>query len=115
MIDSSGIIKKFSVNSSSKLLDVYNYPNPFAGDTYFTFKLTQIPDEIRIKIFTIAGRIVKELKLVQSELNYDFNRVYWDGRDEDGDLLANGVYLYKIIMKKGSEIINATQKLAIIR
>jgi hypothetical protein len=115
MIDSSGITKKFSVNSTSKLLDVYNYPNPFAGDTYFTFKLTQIPDEIRIKIFTIAGRMVKEIKLLSSELNYDFNRVYWDGRDEEGDLLANGVYLYKIIMKKGSETINATQKLAIIR
>ena len=59
--------------------------------------------------------MVKEINLNSSELNYDFNRVYWNGRDEDGNLLANGVYLYKVIMKKGNETIDAIQKLAIVR
>jgi flagellar hook assembly protein FlgD len=48
-------------------------------------------------------------------LNYDFNRIEWDGRDEDGSLIANGVYLYKVIVKKGSDVITATQKLAVVR
>ncbi len=115
IIDPSGIVKKFVVNNKNQLLYVYNYPNPFSGDTYFTFKLTQIPDEIKINIFTITGRLIKEIKLNSSVLNYDFNRIYWDGRDEDGELAANGVYLYKIIMKKGTETISAIQKLAIVR
>ncbi len=84
-------------------------------ETYFTFKLTQIPDELKIKIFTIAGRMIKEFILSSPELKYDFNRILWDGRDADGDLIANGVYLYKVIAKKGSEATETIQKLAIIR
>ncbi len=113
--DSVSSVKNFTVNSEAQLLYVYNYPNPFSGDTYFTFKLTQIPDELKIKVYTIAGRLVRNIVKHSSELNYDFNRIFWDGRDEDGDLLANGVYLYKVIMEKGGKTIDVTQKLAIIR
>lgn len=109
------LIKRFLVENETKLINVYNFPNPFSTETYFTFKLTQIPDELRIKIFTVAGRLIKEIKVTSHELNYDFNRVYWDGRDEDGNLISNGIYLYKVILKRGSETVNATQKLAIVR
>jgi flagellar hook assembly protein FlgD len=83
--------------------------------SHFTFKLTQIPEEIKIKIFTIAGRLVKELKLSSADLKYDFNKIYWNGRDADGDILANGVYLYKVIMKAGDKTEDVTQKLDIVR
>jgi hypothetical protein len=115
IVDSSGVMKFFLISSEAKLLNVYNYPNPSRGETHFTFKLTQLPEEIRIKIFTIAGRLVREIKLTDSALKYDFNKIYWDGRDEDGDLLANGVYLYKVIMKAGDKSEEVTQKLAIIK
>ena len=104
----------FTVTNSLQLLNVYNYPNPFSSTTYFTFKLTAIPEELKIKIFTIAGRLVKQFDLKSSELNYDFNRINWDGRDEDGDLLANGVYLYKIITSKSGEVKTQIQKLTIV-
>ncbi|NWG27149.1 MAG: hypothetical protein HXY48_01305, partial [Ignavibacteriaceae bacterium] len=52
IVDSSGVKKFFLVSDEAKLLNVYNYPNPSQGETHFTFKLTQIPEEIRIKIFT---------------------------------------------------------------
>ncbi|MCW8812989.1 MAG: T9SS type A sorting domain-containing protein, partial [Chlorobium sp.] len=115
IVDSSGVEKFFLVSNEAKLLYVYNYPNPTNGETYFTFKLTQIPEEIRIKIFTIAGRLVKELKYNSADLKYDFNKLYWDGRDEDGDVLGNGVYLYKVIMKAGDKTEDITQKLAIVK
>jgi hypothetical protein len=115
IVDSSGVEKFFLVSNEAKLLNVYNYPNPTSGETHFTFKLTQLPEEIRIKIFTIAGRLVREIKLSSSELKYDFNKIYWDGRDEDGDVLANGVYLYKVIMKAGEKAEEVTQKLAIVK
>ncbi|NOX18324.1 MAG: hypothetical protein GXO87_08590, partial [Chlorobi bacterium] len=51
------IVKKFTVSSETRLFNVYNYPNPFQTETYFTFKLPQIPDELKIKIYTIAGRL----------------------------------------------------------
>ena len=111
----NGIEKHFKVSTSAQLLEVYNYPNPFENDTYFTFKLTQIPDELKIRIFTVAGRLIREIELSPSDLTYDFNRIYWDGRDQDGDRIANGVYFYKIILKKGDETVTKIQKLAVMR
>jgi len=91
--DSVVITRKFQVDSELKLLDVFNYPNPFSKETYFTFKLTQVPDELKIRIFTVAGRLIKEFEFTQAELRCDFNRILWNGRDQDGDFIANGVYL----------------------
>ena len=107
--------KNFTVTNDLQLLNVYNYPNPFSSSTHFTFKLTQIPEELKIKIFTVAGRFVRVIKLKSTELNYDFNRIFWDGRDQDGDLLANGTYLYKVILHGDNTTKSVIQKLAIIR
>lgn len=90
----------FSVVNSDELVirNVYNYPNPFSGRTQFTFdqNLTE-PIDVKVKIYTIAGRLVKEIeKLGMTE---KFVVIDWDGRDEDGDVLASGTYLYKIIAK----------------
>ena len=110
----SAVERFFTVTNELKLLDVYNYPNPFAESTNFVFNLTQIPDEFKIRIFSIAGRLIREIKQI-STLHAGFNKIYFNGRDEDGDVLANGVYLYKIITKKGEEIVTATNKMAIVR
>jgi len=59
--------------------------------------------------------LIREIKLTSSDLKYDFNKIYWNGRDEDGDVLANGVYLYKVIMKAGNKTEDVTQKLAIVK
>ncbi len=115
IVDSSGVEKYFQISNEAQLLYVYNYPNPTSGETYFTFKLTQIPDNIQIKIFTIAGRLIKDIYLNASDLRFDFNKIYWDGRDEDGDPIGNGVYIYKVIMQAGEKSQDVTQKLAIVK
>lgn len=106
----SGVVN-FAVSSQVDMLNVYNYPNPFSESTYFTFRLAQLPDEIKIKIFTIAGRLIKEIHLNKSELNYEFNKIYWDGNDADGDRIANGTYIYKMILKNGDQTKTLIQKL----
>ncbi len=111
----NGYQKSFSVSSLAKVLYVYNYPNPFTNYTYFTFKLTQIPDELNIYIYTIAGRLIKKLKVNIAELNIDFNKVYWDGKDEDGNEIGNGVYFYKMIMKSNNKTESITQKFAKVK
>ncbi len=115
VVDSSGVEKNFVVNEDTKILYVYNYPNPTKGETYFTFKLTQVPDELKIKIFTVAGRLIREITKTASELNFDFNRIYWDGKDTDRNEIANGVYFYKIIISRDGKQQDVTQKLAIVR
>ena len=87
------LTRHFRVFTDLRLLNVMNYPNPFERETDFTFELTQ-PAEIRIKLFTVAGRLIRVLDA--GWRSSGFQRVHWDGCDEEGDQLANGVYLYKI-------------------
>lgn len=112
--DSTSYNINFDVYSNPDLRDIYNYPNPFKDDTYFTFELRGVvpPEEFRIKIFTVAGRLIREMNIPQPELRIGFNKILWDGRDQDGDLIANGIYFYKIICKQNNEIRTVTQKLA---
>jgi hypothetical protein len=112
--DSTSNRSIFYVYSDADIRNVYNYPNPFADDTYFTFELrgTFVPEELRIKVYTVAGRLIREINIPQSSLQIGFNRFYWNGRDEDGDEIANGLYFYKVISKQEGEIKTVTQKLA---
>lgn len=113
--DSASSEVYFVVSSETKLHQVYNYPNPFADETYFTFRLSQIPQEIKIKIYTIAGRMIKEIVRNSSELNFDLNKIYWNGRDEDGDIIANGTYIYKVFIRNEDKVESVTQKLVIVK
>jgi|WetSurMetagenome_2_1015567.scaffolds.fasta_scaffold06308_2 hypothetical protein len=113
--DSASSEVYFVVSSETKLMQVFNYPNPFSNETYFTFRLSQIPEEIKIRIYTVAGRMIKEIVRKSSELNYDLNKIYWDGKDVDGDIVANGTYLYKMLMKSNDKVESVTQKLVIVK
>jgi Peptidase family C25/FlgD Ig-like domain len=96
------------------LEEVVNYPNPFAEDTHFTFQFQSPTNfgDVTIKIYTVTGRLIQQLETVAQP---GFNRLYWDGRDRDGDKLANGVYLYKIIVNDGQRKIEKIEKLAVLR
>lgn len=113
--DSFSLEKYFEVSNELKIVDLYNYPNPFAENTAFTFKLTRVPEEVIIRIFSVAGRLIKNIYLTSSDLKTDFNKIDWNGRDEDGDRIANGVYIYKVILKDPNESESYTQKLAVMR
>ncbi len=103
----------FLVTSEFRLLHVFNYPNPFRDATEFTFRLTQPADKVTIKIFTVAGRLIRTLEY--HFLEAGFHHLYWDGRDQDQDHLANGVYLYKVIARSGEQQIEQIEKLVIMR
>ncbi len=104
---------EFRVTSELQLVNVMNFPNPFDDHTDFTFYLTKYADRLNIKIYTIAGRLIR--KIERHHLEAGFYHIYWDGRDEDRDEIANGVYLYKIIAKSGSKQVEALEKLVIMR
>ncbi len=108
----------FTVVNDNELVirDVYNYPNPFKSITHFTFNqnLTQ-PIDVKIKIYTIAGRLIKEIE--EYNISDRFVTIGWDGRDADGSTIANGTYLYKLIVKTidGQYSSSVLGKLAVIR
>ena len=115
--DSTSYRVTFYVYNDNNIDIVYNYPNPFSSSTYFTFILQgqEKPSEVEIKIFTIAGRLIRDIKLSSSDLISNFNKIYWDGKDEDGDEIGNGVYLYKVIATFSDQTKTITQKLAKVR
>ncbi len=80
-----------------KLQHVLNFPNPFSSTTTFTFSVNQACD-VKIKIYTINGTLIQVLDNNFAASGH--NQVSWNGRDRDGDELANGVYLYKLMAKK---------------
>jgi hypothetical protein len=114
--DSTASSTRFSVFNESDLTEVYNYPNPFTDKTHFTFRLrgTEKPEEIIIKVYTIAGRLIRDIKIPGTDprITIGFNKIFWDGKDQDGDEIANGVYLYKMIAKFSDKTKSVTQKLA---
>ena len=110
-----GFEKLFVISDEFKILNPFNYPNPFSDDTYFTFTLPNIPEELKISIYTIAGRKIREIIKPTVALNIGFNKISWDGKDQDGDIIANGTYLYKIIIKNSDESFQVTQKLSKVK
>ena len=83
---------------------VLNYPNPFTSNTCFQFEHgSDFGDlDVRVQIFTVNGKLVKTLEerinAPGSRLGLD-NCLRWDGRDEFGDELARGVYLYRVSVR----------------
>jgi hypothetical protein len=74
-----------------------NYPNPFEDTTIFSFLVVSngLLDEFSLKIYTVSGRKIREIKQPQgSDEIWDpgYHEIEWDGRDDDGALVANGVY-----------------------
>ena len=100
----------FEVVNQSTITEVLNWPNPFSTATHFVFTLTgsELPTFFRIQIMTITGKVVREIDLEELgplRIGRNITQYAWDGTDEYGDRLANGVYLYRIITSiNGEEI-----------
>lgn len=100
----------FEVINRSTITEVMNYPNPFSTATHFVFTLTgsEIPTNFKIQIMTITGKVVREIfqdELGPLHIGRNITEFAWNGKDEFGDQLANGVYLYRVITHiNGSDI-----------
>ncbi|HRG01963.1 MAG TPA: C25 family cysteine peptidase [Bacteroidia bacterium] len=106
---------QFEIINKQTVTEVLNYPNPFSTSTRFVFTLTgsEIPDVFTIQIMTISGKVVKEItksELGNLHIGRNITDYAWDGKDEFGDKLANGVYLYKVNTRSNGKAVdkNAT-------
>lgn len=92
----------FQVINKAMISNLLNYPNPFTSSTAFVFKITgsAVPDNIKIQILTVNGKVVKEIKkeeLGTLRVGTNITEYKWNGTDEFGQKLANGIYLYRVI------------------
>jgi hypothetical protein len=101
--NSSTATTEFVVSQSGELAlnHVLNYPNPFTTKTQFFFEHNQCCQllNIQVQVFTISGKLVKNInKFVLAE-GYRSDPIEWDGRDDYGDKIARGVYVYRLKVK----------------
>lgn len=91
----------FEVENQSRISNVLNYPNPFTTRTQFIFTLTgsEIPTSFDIQILNIRGTVVKQISQAEFgpiHIGLNKSEYWWDGKDQYGDPLANGVYFYRV-------------------
>ncbi len=113
----------FRVQSEQVIRDVYPYPNPMSTSTTFAFRVeggrTEDLGNFRLRIYTVSGQLIREFDrrdLQVNDLRVGWNLLPWDGRDEDGDQVATGVYLYRVSVE-GSDgtFTGDVEKVAVIR
>ena len=100
-----------------KIERVYNYPNPFTSKTTFMFEHNRPGDQLQvmIRIFSVSGKLVKSMiRTINNEGNRSFE-IEWDGRDDYGQKIGRGVYIYQLEVKdsKGKKQ-TAIQKLVLL-
>ena len=98
--NSSEYILDFIVAADEELIisHVLNYPNPFTTKTQFWFEHNKpLQDlQVKIQIFTLSGKLIKQLNQTINTIGNRSNDLEWDGRDDYGDKIGRGVYLYKL-------------------
>jgi hypothetical protein len=117
--NSSTSLIDFEVKQKSDLsIDhLLNYPNPFTTYTEFWFEHNQALStlQVQIQIYTVSGRLVKSIhKTIQTD-GFRSDPIAWDGRDDFGDRLARGVYIYKLrVQTSDGNSVEKFEKLVIL-
>lgn len=98
----AGYNVEFKVVNKPMISNLLNYPNPFSTSTAFVFTLTgsEIPTHFKIQILTVTGKVVREItgdELGPLRIGRNITEYKWDGTDQFGQRLANGVYLYRVV------------------
>ncbi len=83
------------------LTNVLNYPNPFVDYTQFWFTHNRPfePLDVQVQIFTITGKVVKTINQNVNTEGFLSREITWDGKDDFGDKIGKGVYVYKLSVK----------------
>ncbi len=95
-----------------------NYPNPFFNLTTFHFDHNKAGQQlnVQIQIISVSGQIVKNLQTSFEQAPSHFDNLTWDGRDDYGDKIGRGVYIYRLRVTDGQgNTLNQTQKLVILQ
>lgn len=91
-----------------------NYPNPFNPETKFVFALPQ-SGEVKLNIYSLTGQLVRAL--VDGSIAAGRHEIPWNGQDQFGRAVANGVYWYQLVVtgEGGKIAFRETKKMAVLK
>ena len=112
----SGIVPyevSFTVINERTISDFQVFPNPFRHSCQFSFTLTgdAVPEEVSIEIFSLTGVLVKTIsyqELGPIHAGHNTTEFAWEGTDDNGAMLTNGMYIYHVIINNGDTGIKNT-------
>jgi Tol biopolymer transport system component/flagellar hook assembly protein FlgD len=112
----------FEIDPPFTISGITNYPNPFDPNrerTKIRYKLSNEADEVRIRIYDIAGALVNELDGYTNgegtNIWFKYNDVEWNGRNGRGDLVLNGIYPFEVVARSGGTSVSGRGKIAILK
>ena len=91
------------------LAAIANHPNPFPNETVIAFTLTDIAEDVTLGIYTVSGRLIRSFTF--SDIS-GYHEQEWDGFDDFGNEVANGVYYLKFVAQNGDKKIEKIEKMA---
>lgn len=129
---SSPVSASFVVRSDFSLRVYGAYPDPFVDKTFIAFEVTSGNpiDAVAVKIYSVSGRLVKTIRYPSgnpmetiglleggtgSPTAVGYHEAWWDGTDNYGNQVANGVYFYKITVSSGGKMFEDIGKMARLR
>ena len=88
-------------DESITLTNVLNYPNPFVNYTQFWFTHNRPfePLQVQVQVLTVTGKVVWSTNQIVTTEGFTSREISWDGRDDFGDRIGKGVYVYKLTVK----------------
>lgn len=88
-------------DESITLTNVLNYPNPFVNYTQFWFTHNRPfePLEVQVQVITVTGKVVWTKNQIITTDGFLSREITWDGKDDFGDRIGKGVYIYKLTVK----------------
>jgi hypothetical protein len=111
----------YNQNESLVVENVLNYPNPFVNYTEFWFNHNSSAAlDVSVQIFTVSGKLVRTLNgqtLGGTKNTSSVSRdIVWDGKDDFGDKIGKGVYVYKLTVRSNqlNKQVEKYQKLVIL-
>lgn len=98
--NSTTVKTEFVVSKADGLVldHVLNYPNPFTTNTSFFLEYNQCCTQydVQIQVFTVSGKLVKTINEHVDSEGYRSEPIEWDGKDDYGDRIGRGVYIYRV-------------------
>lgn len=111
---------EFVVAESAELAlkHVFNYPNPFTTNTafYFEHNMPCEPLDVQVAIYTVTGKLIKTINKTTTCEGFRSENIAWDGRDDFGDKIGKGVYVYRLKVNTSDGLTaSKTEKLVLLK
>ncbi len=104
----------FNIDTEASISNFTAFPNPILDGVRFSFTLTGLtpPEDFNIHIYSLRGQLIQVIsqeRLGEMKIGFNVTDVIWDGTDDQGRFIDNGIYLYRVSMRIGDEVLSGSE------